>query len=91
VPEIDPPSELFDIDASKCIGLYISPEQLNGIRKERLKTLGLEDQATYANLQRINEELAYFDRIVKQIDCEVVDVSSKAVEEIANTILHMIN
>lgn len=91
VPEVDPPSELFNIDASKCIGLNISPEKLNEIRKERLKALGLADQAIYANLQRINEELAYFDQIVDQIGCEVVDVSSKAVEEIANTILHMIN
>lgn len=91
VPEIDPPAELFKIDSSKCIGLNISPEKLNEIRKERLKALGLEDQAIYANIQRINEELEYFDRIVDQIGCEVVDVSSKAVEEISNTILHIIN
>jgi len=91
VPEIDPPSELFEIDASKCIGLSISPEKLNEIRKERLKALGLEDQAKYANLQRIMEELEYFDQIVDQLSCEVVDVSSKAVEEVANTILHIIH
>jgi|SRR5690625_4494467 len=91
VPEVDPPQELFKIDANKCIGLNISPEKLNEIRKERLKALGLADQAKYANLQRINEELEFFDQIVDRIGCEVVDVSSKAVEEVANTILHMMN
>lgn len=90
VPEVDPPSELFMIDASKCIGLNISPEKLNEIRKERLKALGLADQAKYANLQRITEELNFFDQIVDKIGCEVVDVSSKAVEEVANKILHII-
>ncbi|HLQ97875.1 MAG TPA: pyruvate, water dikinase regulatory protein [Candidatus Dormibacteraeota bacterium] len=91
VPEIDPPEELFKIDPSRCVGLTITPEKLNEIRKERLKALGLEDQAIYANIQRINEELTYYQSIVKHIGCEVVDVSSKAVEEIANIILHKIN
>lgn len=91
VPEIDPPTELFQIDQSKCIGLSISPTKLNEIRRERLKSLGLEDQAIYANIQRINEELEYYQNIVQHIGCEVVDVSSKAVEETANIILHKIN
>ncbi|MEC5422229.1 pyruvate, water dikinase regulatory protein [Virgibacillus sp. C22-A2] len=90
VPEVDPPEELYGIDSKKCIGLSISPEKLNEIRRERLKALGLGDQATYANMQRIHEELAYFDKVVNTIGCEVIDVSNKAVEETANIILHMI-
>lgn len=89
VPEVDPPEELFQIDPSKCIGLRISPKKLNGIRKERLKALGLGDQATYANIQRIHEELEYFDKIIERIGCKVIDVSEKAVEETANIILQM--
>src|SRR5699024_12117427 len=53
VPEVDPPEELFEVDPKKCIGLRINPEKLNSIRKERLKSLGLGDQASYANMQRI--------------------------------------
>lgn len=90
VPEVDPPEELLEVDPSKCIGLRISPEKLNDIRKERLKALGLGDQATYANMKRIHEELAYFDKIVQEIGCDVIDVSNKAVEETANIILHTI-
>jgi len=87
VPEVNPPEELYQIDPSRCIGLKISREKLNEIRKERLKALGLGDHATYATLQRIDEELAFFDQIVKDIGCEVIDVSNKAVEETANIIL----
>lgn len=90
VPEVEPPEELFEVDPSKCIGLSISPEKLNSIRKERLKALGLGDQATYANIKRIHEEIAHFNKIVEKINCQVVDVSSKAVEETANSILQMI-
>src|SRR5690625_2723022 len=89
VPEVEPPEELFDVDPGKCIGLRISPEKLNGIRKERLKALGLGDQASYANMKRIHEELDHFNELVKKLDCEVIDVSHKAVEETANLILHM--
>lgn len=90
VPEVDPPEELFEVEASKCIGLKISAEKLNEIRRERLKALGLGDQATYANLERIHQELEYFDKIVNKIGCEVIDVSNKAVEETANVILQTI-
>lgn len=87
VPEVDAPEELFNIDPRKCIGLKIVPEKLNDIRKERLKALGLGEHATYANEERINEELIYFNKLVKKIGCDVIDVSNKAVEETANIIL----
>ncbi|PAV29039.1 phosphoenolpyruvate synthase regulatory protein [Virgibacillus profundi] len=90
VPEVDPPEELYGVDSAKCIGLRISPEKLNEIRRERLKALGLGDQATYANLDRIHQELEYFDKVVNKIGCKVIDVSNKAVEETANNILQII-
>lgn len=89
VPEVEPPEELFRIDKSRCIGLKISPEKLNEIRKERLKALGLGDHATYATMHRIDEELNHFNKIVDKIGCQVIDVSNKAVEETANIIMHM--
>ena len=88
VPEVDPPEELFSIPPEKCFGLRISPDKLNDIRKERLKTLGLSDHAKYANLDRIKEEIQYFDKIAEKIGCKVIDVTNKAVEETANIIYH---
>lgn len=90
VPEVDPPDELFAVSSNKCFGLRISADKLNHIRKERLKSLGLSDNANYANLQRIEEELDYFDRMVNKIDCKVIDVTNKAVEETANLILRIL-
>ncbi|MFB4166501.1 pyruvate, water dikinase regulatory protein [Virgibacillus sp. JSM 102003] len=90
VPEVDPPEELYEVDPKKCIGLQISPEKLNEIRRERLKALGLGDQATYANMERIHQELECFHDLVNKIGCRVVDVSNKAVEETANIISHMV-
>jgi regulator of PEP synthase PpsR (kinase-PPPase family) len=60
---------------------------LNSIRRERLKALGLDDKAIYANMERIKEELDYFDQVIKKIGCDVIDVTNKAVEETANIIM----
>ena len=54
VPEVEPPEELFKVPVSKCIGLRISPEMLNHIRKERLKALGLNSDANYARISQFS-------------------------------------
>ncbi|MBM7097094.1 kinase/pyrophosphorylase [Bacillus sp. H-16] len=89
VPEVDPPEELFHLDKKKVIGLKISPEKLNSIRSERLKSLGLKEEANYATLNRIEEELRFSDKVMERIGCQYIDVSNKAVEETANIIYNI--
>ncbi|TDL82264.1 pyruvate, water dikinase regulatory protein [Peribacillus frigoritolerans] len=91
VPEVEPPEELFKVSPKKCIGLKISPDKLNDIRKERLISLGLNDKAIYANIDRIKVELEYFEKVIDKIGCQVIDVSNKAVEETANMIQNIMN
>ena len=67
--------------------MKITPEKLNHIRKERLKSLGLSDGATYANINRIKEEIDHFENVVSKINCQVIDVSNKA-KETANIIVN---
>jgi len=90
VPEVKPPDELFTVPRSKCVGLIISPDKLNEIRKERLKALGLTSQANYASFERILEELEYAEKIMKRVGCPVINVSNKAVEETASQILDIL-
>jgi regulator of PEP synthase PpsR (kinase-PPPase family) len=87
VPEMQPPEALFSADKLKVIGLRIDPDKLNLIRQERLRTLGLAENATYAQTERIKLELEFADKVMKRIGCVVFDVSNKAVEETASLIL----
>jgi regulator of PEP synthase PpsR (kinase-PPPase family) len=89
VPEVPVPKEVYQIPKERIIGLTTNPIKLNEIRQERLKALGLSDTATYANLDRILEELDYADKIMKEIDCPIIDVATKAVEETANIIIEI--
>ncbi len=87
VPEVKPPKELFEISAKKVFGLITNPEKLNAIRQERLRTLGLNYEANYANMERIKKELEYAKRVMEKIGCLIIDVTDKAIEETAGIIL----
>ncbi|KXG75887.1 pyruvate, water dikinase regulatory protein [Thermotalea metallivorans] len=89
VPEVPVPEELFEISPKKIIGLTTNPIKLNEIRQERLKALGLRNEANYASMERILEELDYAEGLMKKIGCPIIDVSTKAVEESANIILEI--
>jgi len=89
VPEVQPPEELFACAKGKVMGLTINLEQLNQIRMERLKTLGLNGQASYAKPDRIGEELEYSQKIMKKLGCPVIEVTNRAVEETASKILEI--
>lgn len=89
VIEVPPPKALFEIPSTKIIGLTNNAENLNQIRVERLKALGLGRGSNYATFERILDELEYAERIMKKIGCPIIDVSNKAIEETAELILNL--
>lgn len=91
VPEVRVPEELFRVPSNKLIGLSIDPESLIKIRTERLKALGLPYGSQYSSMQRILEELEYATNFMKQLNCPIIDVSNKAIEETAGIILEYIS
>ncbi len=87
-PEIFPPRELYLV-RDRIIGLTISAEQLQEIRRERIRRLGLDNNSSYDDLQRIREELRHARNLFDELECPVIDVTHKAVEETATTVLEM--
>jgi regulator of PEP synthase PpsR (kinase-PPPase family) len=89
VPEVPVPPELYSSGRGKTVGLTIEPELLVEIRRQRLKSLGLQADAQYATLERILVELDHAWDVYAQLKCPVVDVSNHAVEETANRVLEI--
>lgn len=87
-PEIKPPDELFAVGGRLIVGLTMDPERLLKVRAERLKALGLPSQATYASMKRINQELQYALGIMDRLQCPIIDVTEKSIEETAGIILN---
>ncbi|NLI96747.1 MAG: kinase/pyrophosphorylase [Synergistaceae bacterium] len=91
VPEATPPEELFRVSPEKVIGLMVKPEHLVQIRRERLRVLGLDaDVSTYAQWERVEEELGFARNIMRKIGCRCFDVTNRAIEETAQEILDQI-
>lgn len=89
-PEIPIPKELYQINSRKIIGLTNSIERLGQVRKERLRAMGLSSSASYANMERIFEELTYAEDVMKKLNCPIINVSEKAIEETATIILEIL-
>lgn len=89
VPEIPLPKEIFEKDKEKIFGLIINPKNLNDIRMERLREMGLTtENSSYADLDRIREELEYARGVMDKLGAYVIDVSDKNIEETAVMIMN---
>ena len=80
------PEQLYE-EKRKIIGLTNSVEQLNKLREERLRTLGVDGNTDYTDEIQIFEELEYALKIMEKIGCPVIDVQNKAIEETAELII----
>jgi hypothetical protein len=89
-PDMDAPSELLRVNKAKVFGLTIHVENLVKVRQSRLEQLGLSQEAKYADPVKISDELDWCnDYYKKHRGWHIVDISDKAVEEIAATILKL--
>jgi regulator of PEP synthase PpsR (kinase-PPPase family) len=52
--------------------------------------MGLAPDASYAAVDRIEEELDHAKVVMAKLNCPVIDVSNKAIEETANRIIELI-
>jgi regulator of PEP synthase PpsR (kinase-PPPase family) len=82
------PKELEQVDPSKLVGLTINTEKLVQLRETRLVKLGRPLSEEYASLERVAEEINYARKVYEQLgNIPVIDVTGKAIEEIATEVL----
>ncbi|MBS1112637.1 MAG: synthetase regulatory protein [Nitrospirae bacterium] len=87
--DMETPTELYEVNQRKVFGLIISVESLVKLREARLKQLGLEPEARYADPVKVFEEIEWCQNFYKQNPrWRIVDVSNRAIEEVAAGIVH---
>ena len=89
VKGIAPPSQLFDIDPSKIVGLTIEAERLGEIRSQRARRLGGNNRR-YTELVAIYEELEAAEAIHRRLGCPVIEISDLSIEETAARVLRIL-
>jgi len=88
-PDMLPPDELFQIDPRKVFGLVISIESLVKLRETRLKQLGLEPYAKYADPVTVADEIEWSKEFFKHRPrWRILDISNRAIEEAAASIIN---
>ena len=90
VKGIEPPPELFEIDAGKIVGLTIDPNRLMEIRRARVRSMGASRNKQYAELMEIYEELEEATKLHRRLGCPVIDISELSIEETAHRILRVV-
>jgi regulator of PEP synthase PpsR (kinase-PPPase family) len=89
VKGIEPPAEVFEIDARKIVGLTIDPNRLAEIRRARVRTMGARDRR-YAELAEIYDELDEAAKLHRKIGCPVIDITELSIEETAHRVLRVV-
>ncbi len=81
------PPILGDLKGPLVVGLTISPDRLQQIRKTRLQSLKQEDDTNYVDGEHIQRELEEAQKYFRQHRWPVIDVTKRSVEETAAQII----
>ena len=90
VMELAPPSELFQLDSRRVIGLTIEPGRLLGHRQQRQRHLGAPGPSAYTDPVAIYEEVEAARQVFKQGGFSTIDVTDKPIEASADEIIALI-
>lgn len=91
IPEAHIPEQLWEVDPKKIVGLTNNPKVLNRIRRERMKSYGLNPDTAYSDIDKIKRELDFANDLYKKLGCLVINVAQLSIEETASIILSELN
>ena len=86
MPEVQPPRELFEVDARRVFGLTSDPGLLASIRSQRLSELGVYARQ-YAEREAVVREVEHARSVMRRLRCIVIHTDNRAIEETAQEII----
>jgi len=87
---LDPPRQLFEIDARRILGFTIDPQQLKTLRLHREKRLRAGMLGAYVDGEAILREIEAANRLFRSQGWPVLNVTSKAIEETSTEVMQTI-
>ncbi len=85
------PGPVFRVDRRRVIGLSIDCRQLLEYRKRREEQMGMVGMSTYSSPSAVLEELATAGNICRENGFDVVDVTNKPIEIIADEVVRCVS
>jgi len=85
------PDNIHDLKRPLIVGLTINPEKLSQIRETRVGSMGAEDvSSAYIDVDLIKKEVSESRKLFAKLNCPVIDVTKKSVEETAAKIINLL-
>ncbi len=84
------PQTVYDLAKPLIVGLTINPEKLLQIRQTRLTSLGQDSPTGYVDIESIQNEVAESRKLFAKLNCPVIDVTKRSVEETAAKIIQLL-
>jgi hypothetical protein len=83
------PTNIYDLKTPLIVGLIINPEKLMQIRQTRLVSIGQDSKTDYIDIESIKAEIAESRKLFAKLNCPVIDVTKRSVEETAAKIIQL--
>jgi regulator of PEP synthase PpsR (kinase-PPPase family) len=90
VSELPTPTELYQLERSRVIGLTLDLDRLLTFRRERCRLLGIPTRSAYAHPAQVEEEIRLALRVFRRGGFHIVDVTNKPVEASADEVIRRI-
>ena len=91
VPGVPINVDLKKLEKPLIVGLTKDPESLVEIRLARLKIQNHWETNEYVDIEKVREEVRDARRFFSKLDCPVIDVSRKSIEETAGDIMTLLS
>ena len=87
---LPPPSQLLTYTTPLIVGLWVVPERLVQIRRNRLTAMGEERDTDYVDLEKVRNEVMATRRLYEQQGWPSIDVTRRSIEETAAAIMTLL-
>ena len=89
VPGMPLPEILMRVKKPLVVGLWVSPDRLVQVRRNRLVSMGEERNTDYIDLETVRAEIATTRKLFEQQDWPSIDVSRRSIEETAAAVTNL--
>ena len=90
VPRMPPPAQLLAAKKPLIVGLWVSPDRLVQVRRNRLASMGEVRDSNYVELDAVRAEIAATRQLFENQEWPMIDVSRRSIEETAAAVMNLL-
>src|SRR6185295_244899 len=90
VPRMPAPPQLLNARGPLIVGLWVSPDRLVQVRRNRLTSMGEDRDSNYVELDAVRAEIAATRQLFENQEWPMIDVSRRSIEETAAAVMNLL-